>query len=96
MIEFDIQFDPASSYISDNITMDVTITGSTNDLTVDIANNSSAANLDYDAVISGDYNTWTTSIDSDNVTFNVDLANAAPPETSQAEANSWKTKHRNL
>jgi hypothetical protein len=42
--EFDIQFDPASSYISDNITMDVTITGSSNDLTVTIANNNTAAN----------------------------------------------------
>ena len=71
--EFDIQFDPAGSYISDNVTMDVTITGSTNDLTVNIANSSSAANLDYDAVISGDYNTWVTAIDSDNVTFNVDV-----------------------
>jgi len=71
--EFDIQFDPASSYISDNVEMDVEITGSTNDLTVTIANNDTAANLDYDAVISGDYNTWVTAIDSDNVTFNVDV-----------------------
>lgn len=71
--EFDIQFDPAGSYISDNIEMDVDITGSSNDLTVNIATNDSAANLDYDAVISGDYNTWVTNIDSDNVTFNVDV-----------------------
>lgn len=71
--EFDIQYDPDGSNVSDNGEMDVTITGSTNNLTVNIANNDTAANLDYDAVISGDYNTWVTAIDSDNVTFNVDV-----------------------
>ena len=71
--EFDIQFDPAGNYISDNAEMDVTVTGANNDLTLNIANNSSAANLDYDAIISGDYNTWVNNIDSDNVTFNVDV-----------------------
>ena len=49
--EFDIQFDPTGAYTSDNITMDVSTTGSNNDFTINIANASSAANLDYDAVI---------------------------------------------
>jgi len=71
--EFDIQFDPAGSYVSDNITMDVTVTGGNNDLTLLIANNASASSLDYDAIISGDYNTWVNHIDSDNVTFNADV-----------------------
>ena len=71
--EFDIQYDPDGSNVSDNGEMDVTITGSSNDLTVNIGTNDTAASLDYDAIISGDYNEWVTNIDSDNVTFNVDV-----------------------
>jgi hypothetical protein len=70
---FNIQFDPAASYDSDNITMDVDVDGSNNTFTVNVANNASAAGLDYDAVISGDYNVWVTDLDSDNITFNVDV-----------------------
>ena len=70
---FDIQVDPTNTYGADSGNLNVDVTGSSNDFTLNIATNALASTLDLDWIINGDNNTFDFDIDSDSATNYVDV-----------------------
>ena len=56
--EFAIQVDPSNTYGADGSDVNVDVTGSSNDFTLDLATSSMASNTDLDWIINGDSNTF--------------------------------------
>ncbi len=70
---FDIQVDPTNTYGADSGNLNVDVTGSSNDFTLNVATNALASTLDLDWIINGDNNTFDFDIDSDSATNYVDV-----------------------
>ena len=71
--EFTVQIDPTNTYGADGGDINVDVTGSSNDFTLDIATNDLASALDLDWVINGDSNVFEFEIDIDSFTNFVDV-----------------------
>ena len=71
--EFTIQIDPTNTYGADGSNLDIDVTGSSNDFTLDIATNDLASALDLDWIINGDSNVFDFDIDIDSATSYVDI-----------------------
>ena len=71
---FDVQIDPTDTFGADSSNLQVNITGSNNDLSLDQALSSMASSLDLDWTIQGDTNTIDVDIDIDGATnyLNID------------------------
>ena len=71
--EFAIQVDPSNTYGADGSDVNVDVTGSSNDFTLDLATSSMASNTDLDWIINGDSNTFDFDINYDGATNYVDV-----------------------
>ena len=71
--EFTIQIDPTNTYGAAGSNLDIDVTGSSNDFTLDIATNDLASALDLDWIINGDSNVFDFDIDIDSATSYVDI-----------------------
>lgn len=70
---FDIQVDPTNTYGADSSNLQIDVTGSQNDMSLDQAVSSIASSLDLDWTIQGDLNTIDVDIDIDSATNFLDI-----------------------
>ena len=69
---FDIQTDPSNTYGADSSNINIQVTGSSNDMSLDQATNAMASTLDLDWIINGSNNTIDSDIDVDLATNYMD------------------------
>ena len=70
---FTIQVDPTNTYGADSSDVNVDVTGSSNNFTLDLATTAMASNTDLDWIINGDGNTFDFDINYDGGTSYVDV-----------------------
>ena len=70
---FNMQTDPTNTYGADSSDVNVQVTGSSNNMTLNQATNALAATLNLDWIIQGSNNTVTSSIDIDGATNYMDI-----------------------
>lgn len=70
---FDIQTDPSNTYGADSSNVNIQVTGSSNDMSLDQATNAMASTLDLDWIINGSNNTIDSDIDVDLATNYMDI-----------------------
>jgi|TARA_R100000458_G_C8199455_1_gene190450 hypothetical protein len=68
-----IQVDPTNTYGADSSNLNVDVTGSSNDFTIDLATAAIASNTDMDWIVMGDSNTINADIDIDQSTNYMDI-----------------------
>ena len=68
-----IQVDPTNTYGADSSNLNVDVTGSSNDFTIDLATAAIASNTDMDWIVMGDSNTINADIDIDQSTKYMDI-----------------------
>tara|TARA_B100000085_G_scaffold192000_1_gene175941 strand:+ start:190 stop:861 length:672 start_codon:yes stop_codon:yes gene_type:complete len=71
--EFTIQVDPTNTYGADGSDVNVDVSGSSNDFTLDLATTALASNTDLDWIVNGDSNVFDFDINYDGGTSYVDV-----------------------